>query len=381
MTADDLSEREVIDHFEKIVDNNSSYLERKSRYKSEILSNEDQCELIRTRLRDGIDRDQKHDNLLKQTISAFLPGGPIESETGWTFLGAEPLSEENLANADALFGNPDRNLALLVECKTSDNRPTNSLEQVYDAADRVMENKEYLSEKIGMEIEELECAICIPSVADRRIINEIETHEREGRDQERIFVWRIHYYDGETLDLYTDIDTRTGRELTHNSELANVLKSGVDLTYGRQVMPAFFPSSHPEVIMEEIMGIILEKRLIGDTSLRYFTGNELLAELSSQENLPHYDAEIIGERLYQDLIDRCKRFDLIEEIPESESKLEGDEDDTYYKYRVRGKSVDTILSNLRDRYIEKAIERQADIKAKRRVIDDFDAEQSSLDQF
>ncbi|WP_255193010.1 hypothetical protein [Natronobeatus ordinarius] len=381
MSADDLSEEEVISQFQNIVDINTAYLERKNQYKSEILSDEDQSELIRARLEEGIDRDKKHDNLLKQTISAFLPGGPIESKTGWTFLGAEPLSEKNLANADALFGNPERNLALLIECKTSDNRPTNSLEQVYDAAEQLMENKGYLSNKIGMEIDDIECAICIPSVADRRIINEIETHEREGRDRERIYVWRIHYYDGETLDLYTDIDTRTGSELTHNSELASVLKAGVELTYGRQVMPAFFPSSHPEVIMEEAMGLILEKRLIEDNSLRYFTGSELQRVLSSQKNLPHYDADDIGKRLYDDLVDRCERFNLIEEIPQSESKLEKGEDETYYKYCVRGKSVETILNNLRDRYIENAVKHRADIMAKRSVIDEFDKEQSSLDQF
>lgn len=379
MTADDLSEGEVIGRFRQIAEKNSSYLGRKDEYKREVLSQEE--ESIRDRLHKGIQRDKKHDNLLRQVISAFLPGGPIERETEWTFLGAEPLCEQNLPNADALFGNPDRNMALLVECKTSLSRPTQALEQVYDAAEGIRENLDYISEKIGMEIDELECAICVPSVVDRQIISQIEEHEEQGQNREKVFVWRIHHFDGETLDLYTDLETREDSEMTHNSELAPILNAGVELTYGRQVMPAFFPSSHPEVIMEELFSSIFEKRLMDEKPFRHFKGDEIQSELTSQKNLPHYDADVIGERIYDKLVDRFKDFNLISELSPSETDLEGDEDETFFKYQVRGKSPDTVIANLRKRYLTQAIEQQAEIKAKREVIDEFDEEQSALADF
>ncbi len=383
MSADDLSDEQVISRFRNIADISESYSDRKDEYKSEILDREEQREegTIRERIKKGIDRDKKHDTLLKQTISGFLPGGPIESQTNWKFLGAEPLSEKNIPNADALFGNPERNLALLVECKTSADRPSKALQQVYDAAEGIRDHQEYLSEKIGMEIDGLECAICIPSVEDRRLIEQIEEHEENDRDRERVFVWRIHYYDGETLDLYTDISTRESGEATHDSELAQILNASVDLTYRRQVTPAFFPSSHPKVIMEEAFSSILEERVLNDGPLRYFKESELLSELTTQTNLPHYDSNTIGNRMYETLIERFAEFDIIEEVSESETELEGEEDESLFKYRVRGKSIDTILNNLHNRYIEKAVEHQADIEAMRQVIDEFDDEQSSLGDF
>lgn len=383
MSADDLSEEEVITRFRNIANISETYSERKEGYKSEILLREEQREegTIRERIEKGIERDKKHDTLLKQTISAFLPNGPIGTQTDWKFLGAEPLSEKNIPNADALFGNPERNLALLVECKTSLDRPSNALQQVYEAAEGIRENREYLSEKIGMDIDGLECAICIPSREDRRLIEQVEEHEQDNRDRERVFVWRVHYYDGETLDLYTDISTREAGEATHDSELARILQASVDLTYSRQVTPAFFPSSHPKVIMEEAFSSILEKRVLNDGPLRYFKESELREELTTQRNLPHYDSNTIGNRVYDELVDRFIEFNIIEEISESDTELEGDEDESLFKYRVRGKSIDTLLNNLHNRYIEKEVERQAEIEAMREVIDDFDDEQSSLGDF
>lgn len=383
MSADDLSEEEVKSRFRNIVDISETYLERKEDYKSEILVKEERREegTIRERIEKGIERDKKHDTLLKQTISAFLPDGPIGSQTDWRFLGAEPLSEKNIPNADALFGNPERNLALLVECKTSVDRPSKALEQVYDAAEGIRDNRDYISGKIGMEIDGIECAVCIPSVEDRRLVDQIEEHEENGQDQERVFVWRIHYYDGETLDLFTDISTREGGEATHNSELAQILNAGVELTHGRQVVPAFFPSSHPKVIMEEAFGSILEKRIMNDGPLRYFKESELRSELTTQENLPHYDSDIIGSRVYEELIGRFIEFDIIEEISEDDTELECEEGESLFKFRVRGKSIDTILNNLHDRYTKNAVEHQADIEAMRQVISEFDDKQSSLGDF
>ncbi|MFC7205300.1 hypothetical protein ACFQJC_17455 [Haloferax namakaokahaiae] len=381
MSADDLNEEQVIERFRNITDRIPAYLDKRDRYKNEILEEEEADGAIRKRIKTGIKRDKKHDTLLKQTISAFLPGGPIESETGWRFLGAEPLSELNISNADALFGNPDRDFALIVECKTSDGRPTRSLEQVYQAAEEVRENKDLVEDATGITIDELECAICVPSIADRRIASEIERHEQDDIASEQVYLWRIHYYEGETLDLYDDINTRSDGENTHNSSLAPLLSRGVDLTHGQQVTPAFFPSSHPEVIMEEVFGILLEQRLLDDKPFRHFTGSEIEAILKSQRNLPHYDAETIGERIYGDLIDRCLRHELIEEVSPSETELDGEETEAFFKFRVRGKSVDTVLTNLRRRYIEMSVDHEADIEAMRIVIDEFDEDQSSLTDF
>lgn len=377
MSADDLSKEEVIEQYNYISDKNPEYTIKKDAYLSEILEQEE--EVIRERIVTGIERDKKHDTHLKQTISAFLPEGPIESQTGWTFLGSEPLSELNIPNGDALFGNPSRNMALIVECKTSIGRPTKALNQVYNAAELLRQHQDRISDRIGMEIDELECAICVPSIDDTRIVDQIEEHEREELARERVYVWRLHHYYGEKIDLFTDIQTRTERENTHDSELAPILEEGIELTYERQVIPSFFPSSHLEVIMEESFGLLLEKRLTDDKPARHFRKKELTSILTSQKHLPHYDAETIGERICEKLVNKCTKFDVIGRLSPSETDLEGDGD--FFKYNVRGKSPNTILKNLREKYIDSAVESHAEIRAMRRVIDEFDEDQSSLGDF
>jgi len=186
MELDDWSDDEIRDHYHTLVEQNSFLEGLKEKHQAEISEDEDAVEVARKEVESGIDQSKQHDSLLTSTISAFLPGGPIERETGWTFRGAEPLSELNEPNADAIFCNTDRNIALVVECKTSLSSPGKALTQIYDAADAVREHRHELSENIGMQIDQIETAICVPSYLDEPLAQRIEHEEQNGEAEERV---------------------------------------------------------------------------------------------------------------------------------------------------------------------------------------------------
>jgi hypothetical protein len=328
----------------------------------------------------GIERSKKHDSMLTSTISAFLPGGSIERETGWAFRGAEPLSELNEPNADAIFCNPDRNIALIVECKTSLSSPGKALTQIYDAADAVREHRHELSENIGMQIDEIETAICVPSYLDEQIAHRIEHEEENGGAEEQVYVWRLHYLqEGEKLDLFTSFVNRTRSEASHDSVLSRVLSSGVEITKERQVTPSFYPSSHTFQIMEAAFAQVLKQRMKEDGPLRDFTAEELRAILTSQRHLPHYAAEDVGERIYDGLMDRLQSANLVRPIDAADTDLtDGSE---FYRYRVRGRTVETVLSNLKETYREHALDRKLELEATKAALSEFDKKQRSLDDF
>ena len=380
MTVDELDADEIREQYGDIIDRVSSYKEQKVEYEDELQSDSEIVENARKEVKAGIRNGRKHDNLLMSTISAFLPNGSIQQQTGWTFRGAEPLSEYNEPNADAIFCNPDRNIALIVECKTSLSSPGNALTQIYDAAGAIREYRTELSENIGMEIERLETAICVPSYLDEQLAQRIEHEEQNDDALEQVYVWRWHYLKkGERIDLFTSFDNRTASEATHDSELTQLLNSGVEISQERQATPSFFPSSHSYHIMEGAFSQLLKKRIQNEEPLREFSDTELHNILTSQRHLPHYNANEIGSRIYDGLIDRLKSDNLITTIDQEETELT--EGEKFYRYRVRGRSVETVLENLKKKYRSKAVDQKIEIKAMKKVVEAFDEDQSSLDDF
>ena len=380
MSSDDLNEDEIIELYEYIVDRVPAYAEVKEELSEEVCEETDEGDDYRTRIEQGIREARSHDNLLGSTISVFLPNSRVHRETGWQFLGAEPLCELNVRNADAIIGNPDRNIAVLIECKASVSRPGKALEQLYDAADAVREYEGELSENIGMEIEELECVICVPSTHDIRVARELESYEQDGSARERVFIWRLHYHqNGEQLDIFDRIDTRDPGEETHNNQLAQVLRGGIDITLNEQATPSFYPSSHLFRIMEEVFSNILTKRTVEDGPIRHFGGAEVLEIMTDQRHLPHYDADQIGARIFDELMDRLLEFDLITGIGAEDTELGGEGD--FYRYKVTGRSRSTLISNLSDAYKDAAVEWEIELEAMRRTIDQFDDDQGRLSEF
>lgn len=380
MSAEDLDRDEVIELYEYIIEREPFYADLKEEFVDEIREETDDGDEFRIRIERGIREARSHDNLLESTISVFLPQGTVHSETGWKFLGAEPLSELNVPNADLIIGNEDRNLAVIIECKAGLSRPGQSLTQLYEAADAVREYKDELGANIGMEIHEFECAICVSSTDDIRIAREIEDHERNGEAQERVFIWRLHYLeDGEQLDLFTRLDTRSHGEETHDNELARVLQGGVDITKEEHATPSFFPSSHLYRVMEEVFSTILNRREASGGPLRHFAEEEVLDILTDQRHLPHYDADRIGSRMYSELMERLMDFDLVTRIDAVDTELDGDGE--FYRYRGRSQSRGTILNDLCEGYKEEAVEWEIELEAMRRVIDQFEDDQSRLDDF
>jgi hypothetical protein len=380
MDLDDLDEDEVRDYYTRVVEQNSFLRELKEKYESKFRDDEEAVTTARKEVSSGIDQAKKHDSMLTSTVSAFLPGGPIETDTGWVFRGAEPLSEYNESNADAIFCNPNRNMALIVECKTSVSSPGNALNQLYDAAQAVREHEDELSEKIGMPIDDLEAAICVPSYHDEQIAHRIEEEEKNGDAEEHVYVWRLHYLqEGERLDLFTSFTNRSQSEATHNSELSQLLNRGVEITKKRQATPSFYPSSHTFQIMEAAFAQILKNRINTDDPLREFADVELRQILTSQRHLPHYSPDTVGARIYEGLIDRLLADNLITQIEAADTELtNGDE---YYRYRVRGRSVETVLNNLKSDYREQALNRKLEFKAMEAAINEFDEKQRSLDDY
>jgi len=375
--ADDRTDYD--DEYKNIVQRDASWKQRKNEIKKTLLGELPETEdEIGVKIEQAIETEADHDQLLQSTISVFDPRGEVCEETGWRILATEPLEEQDLPNPDALIGNPKHNWAILVECKTGLSSPGNALSQLYDAAAAVRDNREYLVEMTGLTIDNIDCVLCVPSEIDFKAADAVARHERDGEADEHVYIWRLSRFRGETLQIYEEIQTREGSEAVHDHLLAEFLSGeGVRVSGGSEVTPEFFPSSHLANIIEVAFADILWRREREEEPVTTFTRKELLEFLSSQDDLLHYAADTIGERLCDEILERLLSHDLIEPRDE-EAELE---DIAVFEYSIEGRTLETIKANLMDGYVDAEIDAKAEAKARKRTVQQFRNEHGSFDPF
>lgn len=385
--VDEESGKESIDDiYHSIVSSQPKWCGRKNDIKRALLGETSDTENeIEPRIRDAIETEKDHDELLQSTISAFDPRGHICEETNWRVLTSEPLVEKNLPNPDALIGNPNENWAILVECKTGLSKPGKAIEQLFEAATEVRDHQDYLENKIGLRIEEIDCVLCVPSQHDRRAARTIEEYERNGDAEEQVYIWRLNRFSGETLQLYEDINTRDSSDTSHNHELTRLLSGeGIRVAGESEVTPAFFPSSHLANIVEVAFSEVLWNREVAAEPVTNFRKSELTEVFTSTNNLLHYSADSIGKRIRDEVIPRLLHYDLIE--PYERDEYDPDEGADWveievYEYGVNGRTMETILSNLTEGYFEAEVDALAEEKARDQTIEAFRDEVGSLDRY
>jgi len=379
-----LDSETINDRYQSIVTSQPQWRKRKHKIKQELLGETSDTENeIGPRIRDAIETEKDHDELLQSTISAFDPRGRVCEETGWRILTSEPLVEQNLSNADALIGNPDQNWAIIVECKTGLSTPGRAFEQLFEAAAHVRDYQDYLEEQTGLRIEDLDCVLCVPSQHDRRVARIIEEYERNGDTEELVYIWRLNRFSGETLQLYENIDTRESTETSHNHDLTRLLSGeGIRVAGKSEVTPAFFPSSHLANIIEVAFSEVLWDRQRADKPVTNFMQSELTDVLTSQNNLLHYAGESIGKRIRDEVFPRLLEYGLIE--PYNADNDDSDEDLNWnemevFEYGVNGRTMETILANLTEEYFEAEVDALAEEKARKQTIEQFHEEVGSFD--
>jgi hypothetical protein len=384
MVGEGLDSETINDRYQSIVTSQPQWRKRKHKIKQELLGETSDTENeIGPRIRDAIETEKDHDELLQSTISAFDPRGRVCEETGWRILTSEPLVEQNLSNADALIGNPDQNWAIIVECKTGLSTPGRAFEQLFEAAAHVRDYQDYLEEQTGLRIEDLDCVLCVPSQHDRRVARIIEEYERNGDTEELVYIWRLNRFSGETLQLYENIDTRESTETSHNHDLTRLLSGeGIRVAGKSEVTPAFFPSSHLANIIEVAFSEVLWDRQRADKPVTNFMQSELTDVLTSQNNLLHYAGESIGKRIRDEVFPRLLEYGLIE--PYNADNDDSDEDLNWnemevFEYGVNGRTMETILANLTEEYFEAEVDALAEEKARKQTIEQFHEEVGSFD--
>ncbi len=377
MNPDELSWSEVIRVFESI--RNDHYQERKEAHHENLKDEEADTGEIRSKYESEYKRLKQRSVLHTTIISAFMPESRIADETGWEYKDTNPLDEVYEATPDILIGNVESGGVIILNCITERDRPHNMILELDDAADIIRSNRHTFSEEVDIDIDDddITCVLCVPEKSDRRTEEAVRELQDSGNLSERFAIWRVDGPNSERIDFYEDAGLMTDGGVPNLDDLHDILADGVEVASEKHSLPKFYPFSHHEIIAENTVGEIVAKRLTDDAAKTHFSEDEFHSYLS--EVFAHSNAtEKVDDNLAY-LLKKWRAMNLIEELNESETDLEGGE--RYFRFVVDTKGARNIMNEIADQYKERAINHRIEIKAMRETLKEFDEKQRSLDQF
>jgi hypothetical protein len=371
--------------YESAVDRDSRWRDREEVIEAELLGEtEDSENVIKKKVQKAIRTDEKHDEMLTAVASAFNDRSRLTGETGWYVMGVEPLYEvdPSIRNPDAILGHSDREMAVIIECKTGLSEPQNALEQIRGAAENVLEYREYLEEKTGHAFQEVERVLMVPGSLVELAQRAIDQETRENSSENPIFLWTYHTFNEERLRLHRSFNERSETESAHNSSLSQHLSGeGVEVINDPLASGDFHPESNPLKILRNVFFDIPHNRLHSDSSIRNFTRDEVVNIIDDPRTMTHYANGEVAEHICDDLLSRMLNYSLISEDDPEEHGYDGDVELYSYKGTIDGRKPDTIQSNLVEKYKEKWISKKAEREAVERVVDEFMEGQSGLTDY
>ena len=371
--------------YESAVDRESRWRERKEELEAELLGETEDSENVTEKKIDrAIRTDDKHDEMLTAVASAFNQRSRLTDETGWYILGVEPLYEvdPDMRNPDALLGHPEREMVVTVECKTGISRPQNALQQIRDAAENVLEYNEYLEEKTGHDVEQVEQVLMVPGSLVELAQRAIDQDERENSEDDSVFLWTYHTFNEERLRLHRNFDERSETESAHDSQLSQHLTGeGVEVINDPMASGDFYPESNRLKILRNVFFEIPQKRAVSDSSIRKFTRGEVVNVISDPRTMTHYATEEVAEHICDDLLSRMVNYNLIGEADPTEHGYAEDVELYSYRGSIDGMNTDTIQSNLSEKYKRRWIAQKARKDAIKQTVDEFLEGQTGLSDY
>lgn len=373
MSSGDANHQEVISRYEAI--ENPHFRDRKEAHLENLRDEETDTGEVASRYTNKLKTSKQRDEILKTLISAFLPTSRLTSETGWEFKSFLPLPDMDGDSPEVVFGNPQTGGVILANTLPERERPETTILRLESAVTLVSENRHTFSEEIGMDINEadIRCVLCVPEKADRRAEDALEDIRASRGLSRPIDIWRVDGPNNEKIDFYTTVDMQPDG----GEDLDARLVEGLQVAKEIHTLPDFFPDSHHQLIAEHTVGAMVQRRLSDDAAKTHFTDGDFESYL--WETLSYSDAEELAEEKCTNHLDRWTSMDLIEKLTPSQTDLEGDCE--FYRFNVDSRGAGNIMKEVKSKYMELAIDYKLEIEAMRLVLEEFDEQQSSLEEW
>jgi len=213
---------------------------------------EEALEFRKTEIKDSLDDDGFHMEMIQSVAAAFLKGSDISEDTGYNFLFTEPLVEKGEKNFDVLIYNTESNSAVFIECKSSisDRSMNGVLEDTEEAIEAVEENKEYLERQIGDDIDH-KGFVLMTSASD---IQKLKEREWEFDGGEDTCLWYIDIFKQKKILL------ERSKGSHNHKRLAEKMKQGIIVDDRRIDIKLIYNTNNYRAIKKVLIDILRDNQ-------------------------------------------------------------------------------------------------------------------------
>lgn len=318
-----------------------------------------------------IEREGKHLELIKSISSAFIPEGETAKESGYNFLFTEPLAEKGEPNFDCLLYNQNSESVCLIECKSSLNK--RKCKQILDDVEKAIksskENENYLERQIGDDISHFDYVLMM-SPADSQEFRAY-CDENEHYVIPKISLWVPDFFEENRINLEKDFENHDHADLNKCFS-----KGGIQFNQSRTNIDIIYKSHTLTYIKQTLMEIILENMKEDREQVKEFEKERISGALNKMLKIGPSGSNkngIIEEKTNM-IVEKSKKLNIIKE---------GKKED--YRIVSRYENISGIRDDIEEKYISNKAERLAEDEAKENAVKRFkkekDGTQSGLNKY
>lgn len=335
-----------------------------SKILSELEKREEKHYLLnKQKIYSEIERNETHNEMIKRIINCFSPNLPEKDRAGFIFQMVEPLIEvihktRSGKIADILITNPISKECILIEVKTqfySDKNANRAVNDLIEAQDFLIINRSIIENQIAHSIEYLIPILIIPHIFQDRSKNAIK---RKNAD---IGLW-----------LYLPNEKRYISFVEPNKfnpNLKKILDSGMCSTESMISLESLLNSHEYSLFEWAVIEYLSQKTDTDEKEIKEFTLNEIIDWIQPRiliGAVGEERREIIKSRM-QKVIKSMKKYQVIR----------GDKGKI--KIICRGKKLNVIKKNLKDKYIQNYAKMKAKLQALEEIEIEYQSELPHLD--
>jgi len=334
------------------------------------------------RLKRELGISHEHDDLVHFCGSSFLPGGDLHQETGFELICFEPLCELELDEEveappkcfDVLIVNEAEKSIVAVECKISHTHELHGFEgfvrDTWRKADDLVHWMEYLSSRLGFEIEHHEIVLCARGGQEQRAAESLQRLESQygagTRPPHIVKLWYCGLHHRGRLQLNSTmarIDRSWNRH--RNAELNRKLAVDGHVLGTSEIGTRLFFKSPTVWLASEFVGHLVEswaeaEEIVDQGGVAYGTFSLTSIEEFLKANLNHYDAPKLAVTLAERVLSAMIDCDLVETVTNGT-----------YVFQAKMKRPKTAIKAVRDAMLERRAEYAAEQKAAQEVLRRF----------
>lgn len=305
-------------------------------------------------------------NIRTSLIAAFNPEGPIGSH--WTLGGCIPLREfrsHDQHQVDILVGKSGDEDAIAIVSVVPSEDVSAAFDEAREIADWLLKNPDTIYSEMEVRIGDDEPDVALAVTKNAADAAEEIGNHNSGREAGRVTVWQFIGGEGELVQQY-DNQSADWDPYVPDGELGEMMQEGVEAVDIPHTWPDIFLDTHHERVLRNIIVEFVENSEDGEVPDKHFSREQFEEYLKNNIEGAAQNNRQVRDRA-QELIDWWQNIGIIEGVPKSQNRFDGQP--PAYRFKTDKNSGSEIEKDLMGIYDYKSALYASEIQIKSKNLD------------